>query len=148
MNSHLKLYAVVNQIYIYGKAHVVSRLSQPIIQLLTSIVGSQALITRLTVDERRISRSTWTAVCNIITAWQEVVWETNWIDYQGIISIWSTATQRIWTWKSEGSVMAVKEWRKITKELENVMSSMPNFSLLLEVALNPHNIFLKLGYRH
>ena len=148
MNSHLKLDTVVNQIYIYGKAHVVSRLSQPIIQLLTSIVGRQALITRLTVDERRISRSTWTAVCNIITAWQEVVWETNWIDYQGIISIWSTVTQRIWTWKSEGSVMAVKEWRKITKELENVMSSMPNFSLLLEVALNQHNISLKLGYRH
>ena len=148
MNSHLKLYTVVNQRYIYGKAHVVSRLSQPIIQLLTSIIGRQALITRLTVDERRISRSTWTAVCNIITAWQEVVWETNWIDYQGIISIWSTVTQRIWTWKSEGSVMAVKEWRKITKKLENVMSSMPNFSHLLEVALNQHNISLKLGYRY
>ena len=147
MNSHLKFYTVVNQRYIYGKAHVVSRLSRPIIQLLTSVVGSQALITHLTVDERRISRSTWTAVCNIITAWQEVVWETNWIDYQGIISIWSTVTQRIWTWKSEGSVMAVKEWRKITKELENVMSSMPNFSLLLEVALNQH-ISLKLWYRH
>ena len=148
MNYHLKCYTVVNQRYIYGKAHVVSRLSRPIIQLLTSVVGSQALITHLTVDERRISRSTWTAVCNIITAWQEVVWETNWIDYQGIISIWSTVTQRIWTWKSEGSVMAVKEWRKITKELENVMSSMPNFSLLLEVALNQHNISLKLWYRH